>query len=84
VHPALLQLRRNGGAAEQAGRGLWRGSYVEPWLYRVCIRANGTPAACSDDASAHPERPPHVLVWTASHPNGSMALSAPQLDERRV
>jgi hypothetical protein len=40
--------------AEQAGRGIWRGSYVEPWLYRVCIRANGTPANCSDDANAHP------------------------------
>jgi endonuclease YncB( thermonuclease family) len=40
--------------AEQAGRGIWKGSYVEPWLYRVCIRANGTPAGCSDDASAPP------------------------------
>src|SRR5258706_9983249 len=29
--------------AEQAGRGIWAGSYVEPWLYRVCLRANGTP-----------------------------------------
>jgi endonuclease YncB( thermonuclease family) len=25
--------------AEHAGRGMWAGSYVEPWLYRVCIRA---------------------------------------------
>jgi endonuclease YncB( thermonuclease family) len=41
-------------AAEQAGRGIWKGSYVEPWLYRVCIRAAGTPASCSDDANAHP------------------------------
>jgi endonuclease YncB( thermonuclease family) len=41
-------------AAEKAGRGMWKGSYVEPWLYRVCIRANGTPANCSDDANAHP------------------------------
>lgn len=40
--------------AEQAGRGIWRGSYVEPWLYRVCVRAGGRPAACSDDANAHP------------------------------
>jgi endonuclease YncB( thermonuclease family) len=40
--------------AEQAGRGIWKGSYVEPWLYRVCIRASGTPANCSDDANAHP------------------------------
>ena len=40
--------------AEHAGRGIWAGSYVEPWLYRVCIRAGGHPAECSDDANAHP------------------------------
>jgi endonuclease YncB( thermonuclease family) len=40
--------------AEQVGRGMWKGSYVEPWLYRACIRANGIPAKCSDDANAHP------------------------------
>ena|ERR1700730_7657923 len=40
--------------AEHAGRGIWAGSYVEPWLYRACIRANGRRADCSDDASAHP------------------------------
>jgi endonuclease YncB( thermonuclease family) len=40
--------------AEQAGRGIWAGSYVEPWLYRVCIRASGSAANCSDDAKAHP------------------------------
>ena len=40
--------------AEQAGRGIWKGSYVEPWLYRVCIRAGGSTANCSDDANAHP------------------------------
>jgi endonuclease YncB( thermonuclease family) len=40
--------------AEQEGRGIWKGSYVEPWLYRVCIRASGKPASCSDDANAHP------------------------------
>jgi len=27
--------------AEHAGRGMWAGSYVEPWLYRACVRANG-------------------------------------------
>jgi Staphylococcal nuclease homologue len=42
-------------AAELAGRGMWKGSYVEPWLYRVCIRASGTPGRCSDDASPHPD-----------------------------
>jgi endonuclease YncB( thermonuclease family) len=40
--------------AERVGRGIWKGSYVEPWRYRACIRANGSPANCSDDANAHP------------------------------
>ena len=40
--------------AEHAGRGIWKGSYVEPWLYRACIRANGRPSNWSDDANAHP------------------------------
>ena len=40
--------------AEQAGRGMWAGSYVEPWLFRVCIRQGGKPSDCSDDANAHP------------------------------
>jgi endonuclease YncB( thermonuclease family) len=40
--------------AEHAGRGVWKGSYVEPWLFRACIRASETPAGCSDDANAHP------------------------------
>ena len=40
--------------AEQAGRGMWAGSYVEPWLFRVCIRRGGKPGDCSDDANAHP------------------------------
>jgi endonuclease YncB( thermonuclease family) len=40
--------------AERVGRGIWKGSYVEPWLYRACIRADGNPTNCSDDATAHP------------------------------
>ncbi|WP_354172740.1 MULTISPECIES: thermonuclease family protein [unclassified Bradyrhizobium] len=40
--------------AERTGQGLWKGSYVEPWFYRACIRASGKPSACSDDANAHP------------------------------
>jgi endonuclease YncB( thermonuclease family) len=40
--------------AEQAGRGIWKGSYVEPWLYRLCIHANGRPTKCSDNANDHP------------------------------
>jgi len=45
---------KNQREAEHAGRGMWSGSYVAPWLYRVCIRAGGMPADCSDDANAHP------------------------------
>ncbi len=41
-------------AADRAGQGIWAGSYVEPWLYRACIRLGGRPANCSDDANAHP------------------------------
>jgi endonuclease YncB( thermonuclease family) len=40
--------------AEHVGRGIWKGSYVEPWRYRFCIRSHGRPADCSDDANAHP------------------------------
>ena len=40
--------------ADRSGRGMWAGSYVEPWLFRGCIRAGGTPTGCSDDANAHP------------------------------
>lgn len=40
--------------AEHAGRGIWAGSYVEPWLFRACIRQHGRPGDCSDDASSHP------------------------------
>ncbi|MCP3401954.1 MULTISPECIES: thermonuclease family protein [unclassified Bradyrhizobium] len=37
--------------AERSGRGIWKGSYVEPWLYRICVRGGGKPAVCSDDAN---------------------------------
>jgi endonuclease YncB( thermonuclease family) len=40
--------------AEHAERGIWAGSYVEPWLYRACIRRGGKPGDCSDDENAHP------------------------------
>jgi endonuclease YncB( thermonuclease family) len=54
--PQYSKGRYNGAQrnAEHAGRGIWKGSYVEPWLYRACIRANGKPSNCSDDANAHP------------------------------
>ena len=28
--------------ADRSGRGMWAGSYVEPWLFRGCVRAGGT------------------------------------------
>ncbi|BBC01962.1 MULTISPECIES: thermonuclease family protein [Bradyrhizobium] len=40
--------------AEHAQRGMWEGSYVEPWRYRICIRLGGSPGVCSDDTNAHP------------------------------
>ena len=40
--------------AQKASRGIWKGSYVEPWRFRVCVRAGGKPADCSDDTNAHP------------------------------
>ncbi|MEH2560651.1 thermonuclease family protein [Bradyrhizobium sp. AZCC 2289] len=40
--------------AEHAGRGMWAGSYVEPWLFRACIGQGGRPPDCSDDANARP------------------------------
>ncbi len=40
--------------ADHAGRGIWAGSYVAPWLFRACIRQGGKPGDCSDDANAHP------------------------------
>jgi endonuclease YncB( thermonuclease family) len=40
--------------AERAGRGIWKDSNVEPWLYRARIRVNEKPPYRSDDANAHP------------------------------
>ena len=37
------------GAAKQAERGVWQGSYVQPWDYRACRREGGRPEGCSDD-----------------------------------
>jgi endonuclease YncB( thermonuclease family) len=36
------------GAAAIKGAGMFAGSYIEPWLYRACIRSGGRPLACSD------------------------------------
>jgi endonuclease YncB( thermonuclease family) len=34
--------------AELSSRGIWSGSFIEPWRYRACIRKGGRPAECSD------------------------------------
>jgi endonuclease YncB( thermonuclease family) len=34
--------------AKQAGRGMWSGSFVQPWDYRACRRGGGRPSDCSD------------------------------------
>jgi endonuclease YncB( thermonuclease family) len=39
-------------AAEHSGDGMWGGQWVEPWRYRICIRAGGRPAGCSESAIA--------------------------------
>lgn len=40
--------------AKRAERGIWTGSFVEPWQYRACVREGGKRGACSDNANAHP------------------------------
>jgi endonuclease YncB( thermonuclease family) len=42
--------------ASKAGRGFWAGSFVEPWLYRACIQAGGSPSGCSDNANDNSEK----------------------------
>lgn len=34
--------------AEKAERGIWRGSFVEPWKYRACRRSGSAISQCSD------------------------------------
>lgn len=34
--------------AEKAERGIWRGSFVEPWKYRACRRSGSGISQCSD------------------------------------
>src|SRR5258706_15534733 len=42
--------------ADHAGRGIWAGSYVAPWLFRACIGQGGRPGDCSDDSNSHPQK----------------------------
>jgi endonuclease YncB( thermonuclease family) len=39
--------------AKRDARGMWKGSYVEPWRFRACRRAGGRPSECSDEGSLH-------------------------------
>jgi endonuclease YncB( thermonuclease family) len=34
--------------AKREGRGIWQGSFVEPWAYRACRREGSTIASCVD------------------------------------
>jgi endonuclease YncB( thermonuclease family) len=34
--------------AEEAGRGIWAGSFVEPWKYRACRNTGSAISTCSD------------------------------------
>jgi len=48
------QYSKGGYAAAQSEakateRGMWAGSFKEPWIYRACIRPGGRPEGCSDD-----------------------------------
>jgi hypothetical protein len=33
--------------AKRGERGMWSGSFVEPWRYRACRRTGGSPVSCS-------------------------------------
>jgi endonuclease YncB( thermonuclease family) len=34
--------------AKHAERGIWSGSFAEPWRYRACRKTGGSPVSCSD------------------------------------
>nr|WP_249145995.1 thermonuclease family protein [Bradyrhizobium diazoefficiens] len=49
--------RRYAAVQEEARvheRGVWSGSFVQPWRYRQCMRAGGRPSDCSDGENTHP------------------------------
>jgi endonuclease YncB( thermonuclease family) len=33
--------------ARRNKRGVWAGSFVEPWRYRICLRSGGSKLDCS-------------------------------------
>lgn len=38
--------------AERVARGIWAGSYVEPWVFRACVKEGGSLEYCSDERRA--------------------------------
>src|SRR4051812_45492456 len=56
--------------AERTGQGVWKGSYVEPWLFRAYIRASGKPSPVRTMQMPIPERsqqganPQRALAWS--------------------
>ena len=53
IRPRATRCGRSIRGAESGQKG----SYVEPWLFRACIKRGGKPADCSDDANPHPGEP---------------------------
>jgi endonuclease YncB( thermonuclease family) len=49
--------------AEHAGRGIWTGSYIEPWLYRACIKAGGARPAAQTMRTRIPESNYQCKKW---------------------
>ncbi|MFG3598253.1 thermonuclease family protein [Bradyrhizobium sp. RDI18] len=69
--------------AERAGRGIWKGSYVEPWLYRACIRASGKPPTVRttqvpilDGTATGSVNPQRAMVDSHGRPGGSSVVWA--------
>jgi hypothetical protein len=66
--------------AERPGRKIWKGSYVEPWLYRACIRANVKPAAFRMTQTRIPKASEHaafILNLTGGSERRLFAISQP-------
>lgn len=36
--------------ARRNERGIWSGSFIEPWRYRACVKEGSRPLECSDEA----------------------------------
>ena len=79
-----LQARWNGQRDEALGGRMHGGAGAKNWYASRRVESDVGPRR---DGRGHSEGSAvtlqFVLVWTASHPHGSMALSASQLDERK-